>query len=205
MDKLSNFCSEIKDVIGEADTLSVTDARKVVKSINDFLYTNYPNIGTIWELGEYREYFSDFHKFWHHHHKEILGCTIDNAICERVADSLHSVYTATNGDAFRYVWNTCGLTNEQVCRIRFLTANQDFRGSRSFSDLARVFESDNTIFDENNIKEEPVDFLRSIDVGGLSQNDKRINYAKNISEFLLSHNCTPYELIDKYDRDIYAL
>lgn len=205
MDKLSNFCSEIKDVIGEADTLSVTDARKVVKSINDFLYTNYPNIGTIWELGEYREYFSDFHKFWHHHHKEILGCTIDNAICERVADSLHSVYTATNGDAFRYVWNTCGLTNEQVCRIRFLTANQDFRGSRSFSDLARVFESDNTIFDENNIKEEPVDFLRSIDVGGLSQNDKRINYAKNISEFLLSHNCTPYEIIDKYDRDIYAL
>ena len=68
MDKLSNFCSEIKAAIGEADNLSISEARKVVKSINDFLYTNYPGIGTTLELGEYREYFSDFHKFWEEHH-----------------------------------------------------------------------------------------------------------------------------------------
>ena len=205
MDKLFNFCSEIKDAIGEADTLSVTDARKVVKSINNFLYTNYPNIGTTLELGEYREYFSDFHKFWKNHHKEILDCKIDDEKCELVADSLHSIYTATNGDAFKSVWDTCGLTNEEVCRVRFLTANQDFRGSRSFSDLAEVYSSDYTIFDENNIKEDPQFFLQKIDVGGLSQNDKRIKYARNIADFLLVHNCTPYEIINKYNRDVFAL
>lgn len=86
-----------------------------------------------------------------------------------------------------------------------MTANQDFRGSRSFSFLADVFECDNAIFDENNILADPEDFLKKIDVGALSQNDKRLKYATNIAQFLLTHKCTPYELLEKYNRDIYAL
>ena len=42
-------------------------------------------------------------------------------------------------------------------------------------------------------------------MGTLSQNDKRINYAKNISGFLLAHDCSPYEIINKYNRDVYSL
>ena len=72
-----------------------------------------------------------------------------------------------------------------------------FRGSRSFSFLADVFECDNAIFDENNILADPEDFLKKIDVGALSQNDKRLKYATNIAQFLLTHKCTPYELIEK--------
>ena len=205
MEKLAEFCTKIKDAINNSNNLSMAEARQVVKSINDFLYTNYPGIDKTLELGVYREYFSDFHKFWKANHKEILDCKIDDEKCELVADSLHDVYFATNGEAFKSVWDKCGLTDEEVCRIRFLTANQDFRGSRSFSDLAHVYESDYTIFDENNIKEDPENFLRLIEGGRLSQNDKRITYARNISEFLLTHNCTPYEIINEYNRDIFAL
>lgn len=205
MDKFVDFCNEIKGIAEQYQEMNIAGARKVVCAINNYLYTTHANIGTIDKLGTTFDFFSDFHKFWHNHHEEILGCTIEDENCEKVADSLHAVYVSTHGNAFKSVWDKCGLSDEQVCRVRFLTANQDFRGSRNFSDLARVFESDNTIFDENNIKEEPQDFLRAIQVGGLSQNDKRISYAKNISEFLLEHGCTPYNIIDKYDRDIFAL
>ena len=205
MQEFVTFCNSIKELIESYPQMNIGGARKIVNAINEYLYTTYEQIGTIEKLGTTFEYFSDFHKFWHNHHEEILGCTIDDENCEKVADSLHSVYLATNGNAFKSVWDTCGLTNEQVCCIRFLTANQDFRGSRNFSDLVRIFENDSSIFDEKNIKEEPIDFLKAIDVGGLSQNDKRINYAKKISEFLLRHNCSPYEIIDKYNRDVFAL
>lgn len=205
MQEFINFCNSIRDLVESHPQMNIEGARQIVCAINNYLYTTHANIGTIEELGSTFNYFSDFHKFWHNHYEEILGCTIDDENCEKVADALHSIYVSTSGNAFKSVWNTCGLSNEEVCRVRFLTANQDFSGSRNFADLARVFESDNTIFDENNIKEEPEDFIRSIDVGKLSQNDKRINYAKNISAFLLAHSCAPIELIDKYDRDIFAL
>lgn len=205
MREFETFCNSIKKMVESHPQMDIEGARKIVSVINEFLYTTHEEIGSIEKFGMTFDFFSDFHKFWHNNHKEILDCTIDDEKCEKVADSLHNVYVTTNGNAFRSVWNTCGLTNEQVCRIRFLTANQDFRGSRNFSDLAQVFESDNSIFDENNIKEEPLSFLSSINVGGLSQNDKRINYAKRISEFLLIHNCSPYEIIDKYNRNVFDL
>lgn len=205
MDKLSNFCSEIKATIGEADTLSVADARKVVKSINDFLYTNYRGIGTTLELGEYREYFSDFHKFWEAHHKEILDCKVDDEKCELVADALRAIYVKTDGDAFKELYDTCGLSKPEICRVRFLTANQDFRGSLNFSKVANVFLSDKTIFDEDVIFEHPDDFLHSIGILSLSQNDKRISYAKTIAGFLLNKGTSPYNLIDLYKRDVSLL
>ena len=205
MDKLNLFCSGIKGAVGNDPSLSLQKARKVVKSINEFLYTNYPGIGTTLQLGEYREYFSDFHKFWEAHHKEILGCKIDEEKCELVADALRAVYVKTNGAAFRELYDTCGLNKEDVCRVRFLTANQDFRGSLEFAKLAKIFKSDNSIFDEELINEDPAAFISKIGIADKSQNDKRNGYAKTISGFLQSKCCTPYGLIDKYGRNIYNL
>lgn len=205
MQEFISFCNSIKTLVEQYPQMDIDGARKIVCAINDYLYTTHERIGTVEKLGTTFDYFSEFHKFWHNHHAEILNCKIDDVNCEKVADALYGVYCNTEGRAFKSVWDTCGLTKEQVCRVRFLTANQDFRGSRNFADLASVFERDNTIFDENNIKDEPQDFLRAIEVGSLSQNDKRINYAKNISEFLLSHECTPFEIINKYNGDIFAL
>lgn len=205
MKEFAAFCQSFREIMEQHSQLDIDGARKVVQRINEFLYTTYPHIGTIKKLGNSFSYFSDFHKFWHKHHKEILNCEIDEFCCEQVADALHAIFVQTNGAAFNSVYDRCGLSDEDICRIRFLTANQDFRGSRSFSYFAELFECDNSIFDENNILADPDDFLKKIDVGSLSQNDKRLKYAVNIAQFLLKHKCTPFELIDKFNHDIFSL
>lgn len=205
MDELTKFSLFIKSQIQDNKTLDINDAREIVKAINNFLYTNYEGIGHTSVLGNTYEYLSDFHKYWEKHHEEILDCQINDHKCELVADALHYVYLKTNGGAFRKIFETCNLSPEDICLVRFLTANQDFRGSRDFSQLADIFNGDNSIFDVESIKLDPVSFLKDIKVGSLSQTDKRISYAQNIAEFLIQHNCTPYELIDKFNNDIYKL
>lgn len=205
MEKLVEFCKEISQAISGNNDLSIEKARSVVKNINEFLYTNYPDIGKTYALGEYKDYFSDFHKFWEAHHREILDCRIDDSKCEKVADALRTIYVNTNGEAFRELYNTCGLGKQDICRVRFLTANQDFRGSLDFEKLAKKFKEDNSIFDEELIYEHPELFVHNISISNLSQNDKRISYAKTIAGFLLNKDCSPYELIDLYGRDISTL
>lgn len=158
MSELDCFIERIQNICGQ-DTavLDLTKARQVVKEINEFLYTNYDGIGTISELGMELNYFSDFHKYWHEHHREIIDLQISDNACEKVADALHDVYVRTGGRAFSEVYDTNNLSVEDICRIRFLTANQDFRGSRNFAELSEIFLSDPSIFDERCIAEAPAD------------------------------------------------
>lgn len=132
MDELTKFSRFIKSQIQDNESLDINDAREIVKAINNFLYTNYEGIGQTSALGSTFEYLSDFHKYWEKHHAEILNCQIDVHKCELVADALHDIYLKTNGGAFREIFDTCNLSPEDICRVRFLTANQDFRGSRVF-------------------------------------------------------------------------
>ena len=205
METLAKFCSEISSAVSTGSSLSILDARRVVKSINDYLYTNYDGIGMTFELGEDKEYFSDFHKFWESYHKDILDCKIDDEKCRLVANALHDVYVKTDGNAFRKLYDTCGLSKEDICRVRFLTANQDFRGSLNFSELAKVYKSDNSIFDTEIIHESPSEFIAKLGIADKSQNDKRIGYAETVSGFLISNGCEPYDLIEKYEGDVYKL
>ena len=205
METLYKFCSKIRDSINGDGSFSINRAREVITNINSYLYTNYPGIGYTTELGKEFEYLSDFHKFWKAHHQEILDCTINDKKCSDVADILHSIYRKTNGAAFREIYDSHGLDKEAVCRVRFLTANQDFRGSLDFGKLADIYISDNSIFDEQVIFSEPADFIKKIGQTNQSQNDKRNNYAKRISQFLIEKNCAPHELIKVYHNDIFAL
>ena len=205
MDELSRFCKLIRDKLGNNENLTIVEARDVVNSINNFLYTNYEGIGKTNALGSSFDYFSEFHRYWELHHREILDCRIDEEKCKMVAEALHSIFIRTNGSAFRFVYNTCGLKPQEICRVRLLSANQDFRGSRDFVELASIFDSDNTIFDEEIIYEEPEGFVRKLNITNLSQTDKRASYAKNIASFVLQHKCSPVELIEAYNNDIYEL
>lgn len=205
MDELSAFCLRLKPIIESASTLDINQARNVIKEINEFLYTNYDGIGKTQALGTAFDYFSDFHKYWEANHKEILNCEIVEDQCELVADALHEVYMNTGGQAFISLYDTCNLSDEEVARVRLLTANQDFRGSRNFSELAKIYKADNSRFDVEVISNDPVSFLKTIGVTSLSQNDKRGSYAKKFAEFLLERDCSPYGLIDYYNRDIFAL
>ena len=205
MDELSGFVQTLKRYMPNDDSLSIEQSRLIIKEINEFLYTSYPDIGITDALGETINYFSDFHKYWEQHYAEIINAEIVYASCEKVADALHEVFLRTNGTAFSSIYDTLGLTKEDICRVRFLTANQDFRGSRSFKFFADLYEADKSIFDERFISADPESFIKALGITGLSQSDKRVQYAKKIADFLISIDSTPYQMIDKYNHDIFAL
>lgn len=71
--------------------------------------------------------------------------------------------------------------------------------------MAKIFKIDNSIFDEEIIRDNPSAFISKIEIADKSQNDKRNGYAETISKFLIDKGCDPYGLIGKYDRDIFKL
>lgn len=206
MDALSAFYRKLSQISIEKEDLTIEQAREVIKLINEFLYCSNPaETDTINIFGNAWKYISDFHKYWEKQHKNILDCQINEVKCEQVADALHQVYITTKGKAFSDIYDTCGLTPEQVCQVRMLTANQDFRGSRNFNELAEIYIGDHSIFDAESISKEPESFVKALKLSNLSQNDKRISYAKNIAEFVLKYKCTPFEIIAKFNNDVYDL
>lgn len=208
MDELTTFYNKIKKINANAEGISICEARDIVQNINEFLYTNYEGIGTTVALGDKYEYFSDFHKYWESHHEEILDAKIDDNKCALVAEALHKVYILTKGKAFAKVAKTykeSKLSDEAICRIRLLTANQDFRNSIDFTHLAKAYDADPSTFDENFIEHEPSEFLSRLHFYKLSQTDKRIRYAKTIADFVIHHAESPYKLIDSFNYDLYAL
>ena len=205
MSEIDDFVQIIREISNHGTPLTLIQARLIVKELNSFLYTTNGDIGIIEALGQNYEYFSAFHKYWYEHHEELLNLQISDTRCEAVARALHNVYMVTNGRAFQDIYDTCGLTNEQICQVRYFTANQDFRGSRKFQDFAAVYNNDNSIFDENSIMEDPEGFVHQIHIQSLSQNDKRVQFAQNAARFIVEHNSTPYGIIDCFDRDVFAL
>lgn len=191
-----------KDENGNLTKFSI---QSIINKINLFLYTKYDDIGETTALGETFSYFSDFHKFWEKNHRNILNAQICEKQCKKVAKVLHEVYVRTGGRAYSEVWATEGISKENVCKIRFLTANQDFNGSRSFKKLAEIFNSDNSIFDVKKIIKNPGEFIEAIKISNLSQNDKRINYASNAAQFIVKQNCEPVDLATKFQNDAYKL
>lgn len=204
MEELQNFTNKLQAIL-EKDEMNIEVARKIVQELNNFLYATSSDLGTTEKLGQQLQYFSQFHKFWEKHHREILNCQIDNKKCEEVADALHDVYIKTNGKAFSDIYDTCNLKPEQVCQVRMLTANQDFRGSRSFAELAEKYQADPSIFDLDNIEEDPRGYLKALGFTSLSQNDKRENYAQTIARFVKAKNCTPYGILAYFNNDVYSI
>lgn len=202
MKALSQFGNSIKTIMESKPDLDISGAREIVRLINEFLYTTHNGIGTIEALGQTFDYFSEFHKFWQKNYYEILDCKIDNRSCEKVADALHDVYMLTDGKAFSEIWDKCNLSDEDVCRIRLFTANQDFRGSLEFSSLAKKFIVDPTIFDEDNIISDPEGFVAEIGLSKKSQTDKRDNYASAIAKFIKRYHCKPVEIIKAFNNDV---
>ncbi len=201
MDDLKEFVEEISRFIDDGID-SIDSAREIISRMNAFLYTTEKDLGQIEEFGQSFQFFSKFHRYWYEHHKEILDLQIDDEKCCQVASALHEVFLRTSGRAFEQIYDTCGLEKEDVCRIRLLTANQDFRGSRSFKEYAELFLSDPSIFDERMIYASPENFVKLIGTTSLSQNDKRGQYAKRIAQFLLEYQKTPYEIIQAFDGDL---
>lgn len=206
MDGMKRFVETIRGIgWGLSRDENIAKARKIVSELNRFLYARNDGLGTLHVLGQEVSYFSEFHKFWEAHHEEILDISIDDVACAKVAEVLHGIYEQTEGKAFREIYDTCGLDDAAVCRVRLLTANQDFRGSRKFANFARLYDSDPTIFDIDKIIDAPDRFLADIGVTGLSQNDKRRRFAKQFALFVKERGGTPVGLAAWFENDLTQL
>lgn len=202
---MKDLINRLMDVLGREniDEITISQAREIVKDINEYLYSYFDDLGTTFALNEEIQYFSSFHKYWENNYKEILNVCIDDAKCEKVADKLNDIYLLTDGNAFSDMYDTVGLSDEQICRVRILTANQDFKGSRDFATLAEIYRSDPSIFDLQNIYEQPDNFLRELKLTQLSQGDKRLKYAKNIAKYLIDKEVRePFELYLKEQKNL---
>lgn len=196
---LNNVLADLK--INSINNVTVEQARNIVKNLNEFLYTNYEGIGKTFELDEDREYLSEYHKFWEQNCDRILSPKINVKKCEEVADVFHDIYL-NNKNAFYSLYSKEGLSDEAVCKIRFYTASQDFNGSRIFSEYAKIYKEDSTIFDKEYINQDPEGFVKDLGVSNLSQTDKRVQYAKKSAEMLIQFGCEPYGLLQKCGNDL---
>ena len=207
MQSFSNFFRKIlvELNINIDKDLNLDEIRMIIKEINQYFYANYEGIGQTFILDEYYEYFSEFHKFWIKYHKNILNPTIDEEKCEKVADELHKVFLNYGEKPFKELYETFNLSKEAICTIRYFSVNQDFRGSRDIEDLLKLYQEDPSIFDSEEIYQEPNQFLKNIGITKLSQNDKREMFAKKAAKILLDNNIKAYDLLSFKNNDVIEL
>ncbi len=203
MDSFNRFFKTLieKSNLNISRDLNIDEVRYIISKINEYFYTNYEGIGFTNVLGEEFEYFSEFHKFWEKYHCEILSPHIDVEKCGIIADILHNIYIKDK-TVFYDLYETFSLKPEEICKVRYFSANQDFRGSRNIEKLFKIYKDDPSIFDKNKINNNPEGFLKSIGVTTLSQNDKRIKYAKIASQILIDKNIEPFDLLVHFNNDI---
>jgi hypothetical protein len=207
MTSFSSFFREILEKSGLSlrRDLSIQEVRFIISKINEYFFTNYEGIGFANILDDEFEYFSEFHKFWEKYHKEILNPQIDLNHCEKVAEVLHDVFVKFGKAIFYELYDTFSLKSSEVCKIRYFSANQDFRGSRAFKELFEKYSDDPSIFDKDEIYKTPEDFLKNIGITSLSQNDKRVKYAKTAAQVLIQKNIEPFDLFALFKRDLYEI
>jgi hypothetical protein len=183
--------------------LGVDEIRNIIKTINEFFFTNYKGIGTTEALDNIFEYFSDFHKFWETYHEKIIGPFIDEERCSKVADCLHGILQVYGDRPFKEIYNTENLTEGEICRVRYFTANQDFRESIDNPKLFKIYKKNPEIFNIQRIYEDPEFFLKSMKLYNLSQSDKRVKFAKIAAKLLIDKKIdNPIELLKYCDFDI---
>jgi hypothetical protein len=182
--------------------LSIEEVRFIISKINEYFFTNYEGIGFTNILDDEFEYFSEFHKFWEKYHKEILNPQIDLIQCDKAAEILHNVFMRFGKAPFYELYDTFSLEPTEICKIRYFSANQDFRGSRDFEELFQIYRDDPSIFDKETINNDPEDFLKNIGITSLSQNDKRVKYAITASQILIDKNIEPYDLFRYFKKDL---
>ena len=204
MDNFNNFFKSIlkESKVNLKGNLGINEIRNIILKINEYFYTNYEDIGNTYILGGNFEYFSEFHKFWEKYHKEIIDPYIDEKKCEKVADILYGIYIEYGSKPFKKLYDVFTLTKKEICNLRYFSANQDFRGSRNIEELIIIYQNDPSIFNKNNIYENPEDFLKNIGITSLSQSDKRIKFAQTAALLLIEKNIEPYDLLNYCNNDI---
>lgn len=174
-------------------------AQRFLQKMNEYFFQTYEGIGTTEFNDEELQYFSEFHKFWEAKHREILNARVDAAQARLVAQSLSRAILKYGRSILSVTHETHGLDSRSIAQVRFFTANQDFRGSPE-DQFGRYLE-DPTRFDAKEIAEDPADFLKFMRMTGLSQTDKRLDFARNAARFLLRNGITAYGIAERFGND----
>jgi hypothetical protein len=186
-----------------ADWETITDeiilAQRVLEKLNEYFFQTYDDIGTTKLNDKEYQYFSDFHKYWEAHHAEIINAKIDREQARIAARALHNAFVRYGEGIFDVTLNTRGLSKHAIAQVRFFTANQDFREPPE--DQFGKYLEDDTQFDARTIEDDPADFLRFLGLSRLSQNDKRLDYAKHAAEFLLEKGINAFQIAAHFGND----
>jgi len=188
-------------LVNDWDTITddVTLARRVVERINAHFFQTYEGI-VISILNEKEfQYFPDFHKYWEAHHAEIINGRIDRQQARTTAHALHEARVRYGETIFEVTLNTRGLSKQAVAQVRFFTANQDFREPPE--DQFGKYLDDDTQFDARTIAEDTAGYLSFLGMSRLSQNDKRLDFAKHAAGFLLERQINAYKIAEFHDND----
>jgi hypothetical protein len=183
----------------ENSTDEVSLAQIVLEQLNAYFFQTYEGIGTLMLNDKEYQYFSDFHKFWESHHVRILNAKIDRGQARQAAQALHAAFQKYGAEIFRVTLDTRGLSKQAIAKVRFFTANQDFR--KPPEDQFAKYLQDDTFFDPKTIAEDPAGFLKFLGMTRLSQSDKRADFARNAAEFLLERGITAYDIAAYYGND----
>ena len=180
-------------------TEEITLAQKVLEKLNEYFFQTYEGIGTV-KLNEKEfQYFSDFHKYWEAHHAEIINAKINREQAKLAARAFHEAFNRYNKSVFDVTLNTRGLTKKAIAQVRFFTANQDFREPPE--DQFGKYLEDDSQFDARCIKDDPSDYLDFLGLSRLSQNDKRLDFARHSADFLLEKGINAYQIAEYYSND----
>lgn len=187
----------LDDIQNIAD--DVTLARRILERLNKHFHVTDDGNGVGTLDGREYEYLPDFHKYWESHHAEIINAKIDGEQARVAARALHDALSRYGGEIFDVTLNTRGLSRQVIAQVRFFTANQDFREPPE--DQFGKYLEDDTQFDARNIDNDPPDFLRFLGMSRLSQNDKRLDYAKHAAEFLLEKGINAFQIAEYFGND----
>lgn len=203
MTSILSFIAEVNRKIGislprswpQRDEIEI--ARCFIEKLNEYFFQTRAGIGTTHALDDEEfQYFSEFHKFWESHHREILNARFSEPQIAEAAYSLHSAVNIYGPSILELniTKETGGLAPEAIAQVRFLTANQDWREPPE-NPWAKYLE-DPTIYDASEVGDDPSTFLKELGVTRLSQSDKRLDFARNAARFLLERDITAYEFAE---------
>lgn len=189
------------------DDLSVENKLRVEKKLllllNEYIFQTTDSLGKTQFNGEEFPYFSEYHKYWEKHHRDLLDVKINEERALEVAKALSNAKSIFGNAIFRVNHNVTNLTRQDIAQARYFTANQDFRGSinepyNKIKQYPEKFQSQ-WIYDNAN------DFLSLIGVSRKSQNDKRIDFAKKSALFLINNNIDAFGLAAHFNNDAVAI
>ena len=205
MGSFKEFIKEINQKMGLSlphfwdDLDEIQLAQRFLEKLNEYFFQTFEGIGTTTFNGEELRYFSEFHKFWEKHHKDILNARIDEKQTKLAAKALSKAIKKYGKGLLKVIHDTLGLPPNAIAQVRFFTANQDFREPPE-NQFEKYFE-DKTRFDAEEIKRDPESFLKFLGLTRLSQTDKRIDFARNAASFLIENHISAFEIAQYFEND----